>query len=52
MKNDFSVVPVPCAQCIHGCANVACMKHDVSKVVEQLHRFCDDVPVLAMLISR
>jgi heptosyltransferase-2/heptosyltransferase-3 len=51
VMNDYSVVPVPCAQCIHGCAEVACMKHDVSKVVEQLRRFCDSVPALGPLVA-
>ena len=45
--NDFSVVPVPCAECVYGCAAVACMKHDVTKVLGQLHRFCGDIPALS-----
>ncbi|MDB4915866.1 MAG: rfaQ 3 [Gemmatimonadetes bacterium] len=45
--NDFSVVPVPCAECIYGCAAVACMKHDVTTVLGKLRRLCDSIPALS-----
>ena len=47
VANDFSVVPVSCAGCIYGCAAVTCMKHDVSKVRDQIHRFCQGIPSLS-----
>lgn len=44
--NDYSVVPVTCARCIFGCAEVLCMKHDASQVLERLLQLCRQLPPL------
>ena len=46
VESEHSVVPVPCAGCIYGCALMSCMKHDVSRVMAQLLQFCARVPAL------
>jgi ADP-heptose:LPS heptosyltransferase len=42
----YSVIDVPCAGCIYGCAAMACMQHDPADVIARVIRFADGIAAL------
>jgi ADP-heptose:LPS heptosyltransferase len=42
----YSVIDVPCAGCIYGCAAMTCMQHDPADVIVRVIQFGNGIPAL------